>query len=498
MMINDEQLIKNLIKQGESEQLEFKEVVHKEDIAKTLCAFLNGKGGVVLIGVQDNGKVIGVENAAQYESELRSYLFQSIIPEAPVTISIETIGPHMLILAKVWNGSKPPYIFDSVIYFRRKGKTIKATSNDISKLIKEREKTELHWERQATLGVDLEGLDELEIRKTIQDLSKYGRGKVFSENEIEDFLIYYGLYRDGYLTNAATILFAKEPARYLPQCRVRLTVFNSKKSSDSYSYDKIFEGNLFRNTEEILQFFEVNIATKSRFSEKKWLREDISYPKFAIREGLMNALIHRDYSNVSGSVLVAFYPSHLEITNSGELYGGYTPNDLTKNHLSVPRNPDIAHICFIRQMIEKIGRGTVLMIEDCESKGYSKPKWESNSGITRLTLPGVTVTAKTDDAVNDAVNDAVSDAVSDAVKRGIIDAVSDAVSDALNDAVRIILGSEGVSINEVMEATGRSNATVKRYLQTLKNIGLIEFKGSPKTGKYFITSTTAKKLNRKK
>jgi len=495
--MNDEQLIKNLIKQGKSEQLEFKEMFHKEDIANTLCSFLNAQGGVVLIGVKDDGKVVGIANAEKYESELKSFLFQSIVPEAPVTVSVETIGTNKLILAKVWNGSKPPYIFDGNIYFRRKGKTVKATSNDISKLILEREKTELHWERQPVLGLDLSGLDELEIRKTIQDLAKYGRGKLFSEGEIEDFLIYYGLYRDGYLTNAAAVLFAKEPTRYLPQCRVRLTVFKSKKSSDSYSYDKIFEGNLFRNIEEILQFFEVNIATKSRFSEQQWLRQDISYPKLAIREGLMNALIHRDYSSVSGSVLVAFYPTHLEITNSGELYGGYTPNDLTKNHLSVPRNPDIAQICFLRQMIEKIGRGTVLMIEDCESKGYSNPKWESNSGITRLTLPGVTVTAKTDDTVSDAVSDTVNDAVNDAVNREIIDTVSDTVRDALKDTVRAMSGKNGVSINEMVTATGKSIATVKRYIQTLKSIGLIEFKGSSKTGKYFLTAKVANRLNPK-
>ena len=61
----------------------------------------------------------------------------------------------------------------------------------------------------------------------------------------------------------------------------------------------------------------------------------------------MNAIVHRDYATVSGTVNVAFYPNYLEITNSGELFGVYTPNDLTKNHVSGLRNPDIAHICFL-------------------------------------------------------------------------------------------------------------------------------------------------------
>jgi ATP-dependent DNA helicase RecG len=70
-------------------------------------------------------------------------------------------------------------------------------------------------------------------------------------------------------------------------------------------------------------------------------------------------------------------------------YGGYTPFALTKNHLSVPRNSDIANICFLRQLIEKIGRGTIKMIEDCESKGYPTPVWQSNSGATILTFKGI-------------------------------------------------------------------------------------------------------------
>ena len=489
--MKNEQLIKNLINRGESGQLEFKEVVRKEEIAKILCAFLNAEGGTLLIGVQDDGKIIGIDNAEKHESELKQYLFSVIIPEAPVTVSIEKIGSKEILSIKVWNGSKPPYIFNGEIYFRRGSRTVKATASEISNLITERQKTELHWERQPALGIEIDDLDELEIRKTLQDLTKSGRGKLFSEKEIEEFLTYYGLYRDGHLTNAGVVLFAKEPTRYLPQCRVRLTVFKEGKTSDSYSYDKVFEGNLFRNIAEILQFFEVNIATQSKFSEKKWLREDVNYPKFALREGLMNALIHREFSSVSGTVHIAFYPTHLEIINSGSLFGGYSPNDLSKSHLSVPRNPDIAHICFLRQMIEKIGRGTVLMIEDCENKGYASPKWNSNPGYTTVVFPGVTVTAKNDDAVNDAVNDAV--------KKGQIDAVSDAVSDALIDAVNTIIKlNDGASIKDIMDATGKSNATVKRYLQVLREINYIEFKGSAKTGRYYLTNQAEKKIKSKK
>jgi ATP-dependent DNA helicase RecG len=497
--MNDEQLIKKLIKQGEGEQLEFKEAVRKEDIAKALCAFLNANGGIVLIGVQDDGKIIGVSDAEKQEEELKNYLFTSIIPEAPVTVSKEVIGNKNILFAKVWNGSKPPYVFNGTIYFRKGGNTVKATPNNISALIAERQKNELHWERRPALGIEIEDLDELEIRKTLKDLAQFGRGRVFSEKQVEEFLTYYGLYQNGNLTNAAVVLFAKEPTRYFPQCRVRLTVLKGTKASDQFSYDRVLEGNLFRNTEEILQFFEVNIAVSSRFSDKKWKRIDTPFPKLALREGLMNALIHRDYSNVSGSAIIAFYPDHLEITNYGELPSELKPADLARNHLSLPRNPDIAHICFLRAWIEKIGRGTIKMIEDCEEKGFPKPIWQSKSGVTTLVFPEITVTAKIGDTISDAVSDTVNDALNDAVKKKKIDTVSDTVSDTLIDIVNYVATNEkGVSITELIKKANKSSATVKRYLQTLKAIGIIEFKGAAKTGKYFVNKTALARIKRNK
>ena len=486
--MKDEQLIKKLIKKGESEQLEFKESVHRDTIAKIICGFLNAKGGVAFIGIGYQGKPIGVKNAVAQAESLNQYLYNSITPEAPVSVSVESFANKQIIMVKVGKGSNTPYVFGRDIYIRKEDQTKKATAEDISSLIVERSKTELHWERQLTLGIELKDLDELQIRKTINDLKKYGRGKIFSEPE--EFLSHYGLFQNGNLTNAAVVLFAKNPTRFLPQCRVRLTVFKGSKSSDSFIYDKIYEGNLFQIIEELFQFFEVNIAVKSKFSDLKWQREDIAYPKLALREGLMNALIHRDYSNISGSVIIAFYPDHLEITNYGQLPPELKPADLAKNHLSLPRNPDIAHICYLRQMIEKIGRGTIKMIEDCESKGYPKPIWQSESGRTTLTFPKITVTAKTDDVVNDAVNDAV--------KKNLIDAVSDVVSDALIDTVNVVIASDkGVSINEIMNKTSKSNATVKRYLHLLKAIKMIEYKGASKTGRYFITPKTLSIIKKK-
>lgn len=494
--MKNEQLIKNLIKKGESEQLEFKEVVRKDNIARTICSFLNGKGGQVLVGVKNSGEVIGVKNALNVETELNKFLVKSIVPEAAITISLDQIGNKKIILVKVWSGSKQPYIFDGRIYFRRGSNTARATSNEISQLIYQRQQTEVRWERQSALGVDLDDLDEQVVRETLKDLQKSSRGKTFTDKETEEFLSYYGLYQNGNLTNAAVILFAKEPARFLPQTRVRLTVFKDDKAGDEFSYDRVFEGNVFRNVEEITQFFDVNIGIRSQFKDSSWKRIDKLYPKLALREGLLNALMHSDYSNVSGSVNVAFYPDRLEITNHGTFPPEIKPPDLRKNHGSFPRNPDIAHICFIRAWIEKIGRGTIKMINDCKEKEYPGPKWQSKSGVTNLIFPKITVIAKTDDGVSDGVSIVVNDGISGGVIDGVIDAVSDGVKGELIKVVNIILNNTGINAGEIANAIGKAKPTVERYIKVLRLIKIIEYKGAAKTGGYYLTEKTTRKLRR--
>ena len=150
--MKEEQLIKDLIKQGESEQLEFKESVRKDEIAKVLCSFLNGKGGRVLVGVNKNNEPVHIPNAGKAVEQLKVYLLSAIVPEAPITIDVEHLEEKQLILLKVYGGSKQPYLFDGSIYYRLADKTVKATSQQISELIHGRQKSETHWERQPAVS----------------------------------------------------------------------------------------------------------------------------------------------------------------------------------------------------------------------------------------------------------------------------------------------------------------------------------------------------------
>ncbi len=103
----------------------------------------------------------------------------------------------------------------------------------------------------------------------------------------------------------------------------------------------------------------------------------------AIREGLINAFAHRDYSNYSGGIAVHIYSNRLEIWNSGKFLEGVTPSSLMTGHISILRNLDIAHILYLREFMEKVGRGVVLIQKACADRGLPPPRWtEDDQGVT--------------------------------------------------------------------------------------------------------------------
>jgi ATP-dependent DNA helicase RecG len=117
----------------------------------------------------------------------------------------------------------------------------------------------------------------------------------------------------------------------------------------------------------------------------------------------MNALIHRDYAN-NGGIIISVQTRGLEIGNPGGLPGELKPSDLKRDHPSVPRNPDIAHVCYLRKLIEKIGRGTQRIVEDCRNAKIKEPKWSSSLLETSLLFPASNRLTKptNPDALSDA------------------------------------------------------------------------------------------------
>ncbi len=507
--MEDKRFIRDLVSEGESESLEFKAIVNKESIAKVLCSFLNGDGGRIIVGLTNEGELVGIPDAKSQAQKLSKYLLEAIVPEAPVNLVIESLGEKDFLILKVYGGASQPYLFDGSVYFRKGASTVKATSQQLSELIHERQKSDQHWERKTAMGLDLEDLDERLIQSVINEAQKNYRTN-FEGNDALDFLSHYGLFQNGSFTNACVVLFARNPARFLPQVRVRLTEYQESKTDQVLLRDELLEDNLFLIQDRLERYIN-NLGIRSVFESNQWKRADFKFPPKALQEGVINALMHRDYTSPSSSVSISIYPDRFVVSNSGHLPDGLKVSELKKSHRSHPVNPDIAHVVFLRGLIDKLGRGTIKVVEECREAGLKDPVWkETKDGVT-LTFNGPRALPKKskleDDGVSDGVDDGVNDGstlamaistrLSDGVNDGVIEGVSEGVRIGIIQLTKIIQDQEGIRVNEIVERSDKSKPTIERYLNIARAIKLLEFKGAPKTGGYYITDSLKKKLTSK-
>ncbi|PZM80222.1 MAG: transcriptional regulator [Candidatus Margulisiibacteriota bacterium] len=393
--MNKEEISKLLLL-GENQIVEFKEMCKPDAIGRIVCSFLNSGGGYVICGIKNGGVPIGIKNAIQVRLELEKDLITKIIPKAIVYLEVQEIQGLDVVIVEVPGGKDIPYAYNNSIYIREGEKTLKASVNIIKDMIMRRQVEPERWERRFS-NADIEvDIDSDELHTTV-DATFETRLIVFRDPEnlvmvLEDLAV----FKYGRLTNAGDVLFTKNPSSRYPQVRVRAARYKTDKTDNAYQDMKSFEGPLGEVLEQVYTFIIRNTPTVSRFARSSLVRQDDSlYPEDAVREGLVNAFAHRDYSDFSGGVSVNIYPDRLEIWNSGSFPDGITPETMASGHISILRNPDIAHILYLRGMMEKLGRGSMLIRKACDDRQLLAPQWTSDKykGVT-LTLFAAEVTTE--------------------------------------------------------------------------------------------------------
>jgi ATP-dependent DNA helicase RecG len=181
---------------------------------------------------------------------------------------------------------------------------------------------------------------------------------------------------DGKLTNGAILLFGNNPQRHFTNLCVRIGRF---KTETTIIDDKWVKGNLFQQFDETLNIVKQHIGV--RYVIKEIEREDIwDYPLPALREAVLNALIHRDYFNIANFTTIKVYDDHIWFSNPGGLPEGITVEQLKRPHQSYLRNPLIAKVFYLAGYIEQYGSGTVRMVEWMKEAGLPEPEYKEELG----------------------------------------------------------------------------------------------------------------------
>ena len=271
--------------------------------------------------------------------------------------------------------------------YRRVGNTTLAMSADeYNRMLFERMHSEQRWENQPAVGWSVDDLDVAEIRRTVAEAVRRGRLEEPVSGEPSDLLRGLGLLRDGVLLRAAAVLFGStERLEFeMPQCLLRVARFRGLDRME-FLDNRQFNGNAFTLLANAERFLRDTLPIAGRFEQDRFERIDEPlYPPLATREALANALCHRDYSIEGGSVGIAVYDDRLEVTSSGSLHFGLTPEKLFGPHESRPWNPLIARTFYRRGIIEEWGSGTLKMADFASSAGLPVPEIEDDGGAVTV------------------------------------------------------------------------------------------------------------------
>ncbi|MCF7959381.1 MAG: putative DNA binding domain-containing protein [Pirellula sp.] len=374
--------------QSESQTLEFKSSVDVRAIAEAICGMLNAEGGVIAIGVANDGSLVGIENAEFQAEELDMAIRKRISPLAPWSVMNTEADGVSIILVDVPSGSRKPYVIDGKVFVRVGEANRPAAAEDINRLIQQRIKSDQDWERQPAIGVSTSDFDAAEIEKMIRQSVEAGRFDSSVTNP-EDVLMRLNLVIDGRPIQAAVVAFGSDLLPWYPQCSLRIARFKGVTKDEVLDQRKV-SGHAFLLLDEASKFLAKQLPIRGTLQEGQLRRQDRPlYPILALREALVNALCHRDYSISGGAVSVAVFEDRLEIASTGSLPNGLSVADLKRDHFSQPRNPMLADIFYRRGLIELWGSGTQRIIRLCVEAGGPEPQFEERAGefVVRFLAP---------------------------------------------------------------------------------------------------------------
>lgn len=354
----------------ESPTVEFKQDV-TDNLKKEVIAFANTSGGELFIGIADDGTVIGLPDAHQTLEKVCNMLHDSIHPDILVHTYLEVVSLEKKDVVKITvsRGARRPYHLKSKgmkpsgVFIRYGTSVTNASDENIRQMIIESDGT--NFETMRSLQQELTFTEATHIFEK--------QGLKFGTEQQRTLGL---LTEDGYYTNLA-LLFSDQCehtikcARYLGKDKLQ---FQDRKE---------FSGSILTQVEAVYEYMQLFNATSASFEGLQRIEKE-TYPSYAIREALVNAVTHRDYS-FSGSILLHLFQDRIEIVSVGGLVKGLTVEDIELG-VSQSRNPKLANVLYRLKWIESYGTGLQRMKESYQPSSV-QPFWKIGPHAFVVTLP---------------------------------------------------------------------------------------------------------------
>ena len=458
----------------------------KDEWLEWICGMANADGGVIYIGIKDDGEVLGVSNAKKLMEDIPNKIISkmSIYPDVR---QIEKDGKDVIEIEVA--PSMAAVSLDGIVY-KRVGAT--------NQILKGAALQEFYlsrpsgaWDERIVPGAELDEIDPEAIEYFKQSGIRKGRlSKESAGDSIEKVLGALNLItKDGGLTMAALLLFGKNPQRYCIDARFKIGRFGA--GAANLIIQDMVDGDLIRMPDRVRDTLDSKYLVRPIHYNRLRREEPLELPEKGLREIICNSIIHKQYDGPD--IQMRVYDGHIDLWNFGKLPEGYTFEQMFQPHRSMPRNKLIANAFFYAGLIEAWGRGFEIITNEFTKEGLAVPTFKEEFGgvtatIKREIFQAIQLGKPRSDGPDDPVNEPVNELVELTERqRIIIRAISvEAQSDEpVNDPVTVPILAQKVGV---------SISTIKRELGFLVANGWIKHFGSDKSGRWMVIKNQDKNL----
>ena len=436
----------------------------RDDYLKWLCGFANAQGGVLEVGRNDKGQVVGLDNAAELMEELPNKVRDLLGIVADINLLEENGKPYLRIVVEPY----PVPISYRGEYHYRTGSTkqvLKGAALDRFLL----GKTGRRWDAVPVPGVVVGDLDAAVLDRFRERAARTKRLGADALEEDDPGLIEKLRLTEGrYLKRAGVLLFHSDPERFFTGAAVKIGYFESE--ADLRYHDEV-HGDLFTQVNKTMDLL-LNKYLKAGISYEGIQRvETYPVPGSALRETVLNAVVHRDYA-IAAPIQIRVYDDRLQIWNPGELPEHWTLKKLLGQHPSRPFNPDVANAFFRAGEIEAWGRGIQRVFEACREAGTPKPRIQVEPGELWVEFP-----------FSAAYLDSI--AAGDRPSEGLGRTTQEATQETTQERILSLLREDPALTRKALaDRIGITSDGIKYHLDRLREAGRIRHVGPTKKGRW--------------
>ncbi len=441
--------------ESESALLEFKREIPKNDqIIKTVIGFCNQKGGRLILGVADDRTVVGIpeEQISKLLESLDHAIYEACHPPIIPLISTQYFEDKIILIISVSSGMAKPYFrkaegVEKGTYIRIGRSTVRATPPIIEELKWQSQR--IDFEKLPIYNATLDSLDHKLIQQFLDERKNRGSAKV-TRDVMRSYSLIVEEHSEDFPTYAGILNFGKSPQTFLSEAMIIVSHFRGTEGREALASIDC-EGTLLNQFHQAHHFILGRLSKAFSISNLE-RDEKLEIPEVAIREALMNLLVHRNY-HIQAPSKISIYDDRIEFFNPGNFAGPIEENQLLKG-LTYLRNPAICKIFREMGLVEKMGTGFINIFNSYEEWGLDKPQIIEGANFIKCILPRHLSKSKASQPQSE------------------------------EDILELFYSQEEISSQDVVKKFSISRATAQRWLNTLIEKRLIERVGKTRNLRY--------------